>query len=260
MEPGRVGATGPGTGGAVTLAEVLEHLGNPGSSLREEAAGELHRALRGICSYFHSRFANVGGVDCDEIVSQAMLTLLELLDRGGVPVRGQGDPVIRAYLRRMIQNLFIDLYHRSRKTETKAEPDALCHPEPETAEPADLRAEFDRVMGPVVRHAIESRAERYRTAFRQAWEHALELCLNDRSMEEVLARNEDPGGPGPEAQRIRARDRVLQQQRRLRKGLEEAVDRLEQAGEMPAEDAALARRICSIVLKRRQKSPAGGVQ
>ena len=160
------------------------------------------------------------------------------------------------YLRVMLENRAKSLLRRRART---------VYVDPHEPGPLEMRAAEAASDGPDVEAerkylerlfelARDQRAPRYRSMADVAWKQINELCFDGISMNDILERDEGVSTSGPEIDRSRARDRVLQNHSRLRKELRAELDRLRDTRTWFALDTDLADAALTRLFRRHPSS------
>lgn len=148
-----------------------------------------------------------------------------------------------AYLRTMLENRAKSLLRRGSRT-TYVDPTDSAHLDARAAQQSNndtTDVEVERkYLARLFELTREKRSPRYRAAADVAWKQINELCFDGVTMADILERDEDVAKDASEADRARARDRVLQNHSRLRKEMRAELESLRTSRTWFALDADLA--------------------
>lgn len=257
----------------MTLVQILIAVRDlpPSSPRFGEAMEALRDAIRGLFVLGKPLSSHDGGApeqDCrEQTVADVWLEIYQQLKDGRFGVE-EGDPdrPKRSYIARAARWVLLDCLG---KITTHAELHEQTHGGGGEATDAMLDLEHARRLleervYPFARQARARQNDRQRLD--RAWSQAEMLCIEGMSMDEVLRAHEGVTAESAEADRVKARNRVLTGQCRLRKALFGAVEALEAAagrgeegGGLSADEARLVRQLIDRLLYRRavRKIPAG---
>jgi DNA-directed RNA polymerase specialized sigma24 family protein len=199
---------------------------------------------------FLERCASRCGARDAENVAQHVLSRLLTRARGGetpwaTPAAAKG------YLAKCAEHAAID-EHRREQRQSRLPTD--FSPEQAPTLNGDERALIEKVAG----EARNRRAARYRPEFDATWRQLSAVVFEGTDLRDVLLAESTLQSGSSEADFIKARNRAYKNHERVRKSLLAAAVRMAEAGQLSADDAALAI-ACLRVLVRCQRSEAAGV-
>lgn len=145
-----------------------------------------------------------------------------------------------AYLRSMVRNRAIDLYHREGAGTVTDEHTIQRRAVAATDPRDDLDQEALMLLDEAARAVLRVREPRHRDAFASAWAQIRAWATTDRSLTEIIATTEGASPADGPAWR-RAQDKVHKAHRRAREAVHERLGFLERTGRMSADDATVAR-------------------
>lgn len=115
-----------------------------------------------------------------------------------------------------------------------------------------------KLLERVAKHAIASRAERWRAGLEHAYDIAVALYTKDVSMEELLIERGDLAADADESTRRQKRNAEHTAQKRFRKAMEQACDDMVAQELMPQYEAETVRRAIAVFRRNRAcQSPQG---
>lgn len=177
----------------------------------------------------------------------------DLLSGAAVPqgLEHKADVVSTRYLKVMLANRYLDVCEDRELAELDSE--KIPAPEPSVLEPTpEARRRLELVTRALDHYVGTLRGAQAGRNARTAFSQVHDLALGLADMDELVEAESDPAAPDPEQESVLARNRLLTQHKRVRKGIIRSIDAMEAAGAMPPEDAETARSIIQFMLRRQK--------
>lgn len=190
-----------------------------------------------------SRSSTVVRAYADDALGEVTLALFTRARGGDLPRVRE----LRGYLLRWLRNRSIDL-RRTADREGDLPTGESGWKEAESGARRDLEralAALDRAY----RHALERRRPRDRPGLERAWRQVLALSFEPVDMDDLLEADLDP--EAAESDRCKHRNRLYTAHRRARRAVSQALDHLEDRGELSPHRAADARELLKRLVRVR---------
>jgi hypothetical protein len=253
----------------LTLKEILIELRDRGPQCNQ-AAEELMTTAKKMAAKACSTSQYFQNIQQD-VIQKVILVIINKLDQGNfTPLyENLSESQGYQYIKTMITNMFKDSIRGNKNiteyinqtTNTEMEhtvEDTLIA----TIESQGLSLEgiIDKYLDRIRVYLLENTAENYRDNLIKNWETMHALCIEEVTMNEFLLKNGEITSDSPEINRKKARDRMLQNQKRLRDKMFNAVTSLKKNKELHEEEAVLVNRIIKNLFFRRQiKTPKASI-